>query len=91
MTLSVAAGFVLYAMVGAIAGVIFFALLILALRRLGGEVRPVHLVMLFAVRFAGIAALFWLIAQQGAVALIAALAGFLLARFAVQRSLRLGA
>lgn len=88
MTLGAALGVVPYAIAGVAVGAIFFGLLALALRRWGSDVKPLNVLVLFAVRFGGAAAVFWLIAHQGAGPLVAALAGFLVARFAVQRSLR---
>lgn len=88
MSLGEALGIALYAIAGGLAGTVYFGLLALMLRRWGSEVKPLHLLGLFLVRFAGAAIVFWLIAQQGTVPVISALAGFLLARFAVQRTLR---
>lgn len=69
---------------GLAAGLVYF-LLLAQTTRLHLEGAPfVRLLPLFALRLAIAIALFWLIAQQGALALLLALAGFLLARFAVQ-------
>lgn len=91
MSLGEAFVMVLWMIAGAATGAIYFGLLAVTLRRWGNEVKPLQLLGLFLVRFAGAAIVFWFIAQQGTVPVITALAGFLIARFAIQRTLRLEA
>lgn len=91
MSLGEIIGIVVYAIAGAVTGTVYFGLLALALRRWGSEVRPMQLLGLFLLRFAGAAIVFWLIAQQGTVPVITALAGFLISRLAIQHTLRLEA
>lgn len=79
MSVSDLAMLVLFAALGAAAGLAYFWALRANLR-LYFERRGWAAVLL-ALRLMGVAALFWLIAQAGAAALIAALAGFLAARF----------
>jgi F1F0 ATPase subunit 2 len=69
---------------GLAAGIVYFALLART-TRLHLEGAPwLRLVPLFALRAALALALFWAVAHEGALALILALAGFLVGRLAVQ-------
>jgi F1F0 ATPase subunit 2 len=71
---------------GLAAGLVYFGLLART-TRLHLEGAPfLRLVPLLALRLAVAVGLFWAVAHSGALALLLALAGFLLARLAVQRT-----
>lgn len=76
---------VLYLAAGAVLGAGYFALLHRTVRLHAAQAAALHTIPLYLVRFAAAIAAFWFIAQQGALPLLAALFGFLIARFAMQR------
>ncbi len=75
---------------GGAIGAAYFTLLLRALDGMSSA-PPLRTLALYVLRFAGAAAGFWLIAQMGAVALIAALAGFMISRRLMQRRITPGA
>ncbi len=75
----------LYLLAGAALGGIYFFLLLRTVRLYTAEAKAALVVPLYLLRLAAAGAAFWFIAQQGALPLLLALAGFLLARIAVQR------
>ena len=85
--LSIAVEASVFFLIGGGLGAAHFALLAFALKRWGGRIRPVPFAALMIVRLGVVAAAFWVMAQHGALAVVAALAGFILARFVVQRRL----
>lgn len=79
----------LYLLAGGALGVAYFLLLLRTARLFAaqgkaGQGKAATVVPLYLLRIGGAVAVFWLIAQQGALALLLALAGFLVARFGVQ-------
>ncbi len=74
-----------FAAIGAALGLVYFALLDRAVRAhvAGAPVR--RIAGLHVLRGAAALGVFWLLAQHGATALVAALAGFVAARVVVQR------
>ena len=75
----------LYLLAGAALGGVYFYLLLRTVRLYTAEAKAALVVPLYLLRLAAAGAAFWFIAQQGALPLLLALAGFLLARIAVQR------
>ena len=69
---------------GLAAGGCYFALLAKSTRMHLDGAPLGRLLVLFVLRFAGAGALFWVAAQYGALALLVALGGFMLARGAIQ-------
>jgi len=85
-----AAGIALYLLAGGALGGAYFALLFRAVglhaaRAPAGRVVPLHLA-----RLAAVGAVFWAVAQHGALPLLLALAGFVAARLLVQRRVASG-
>lgn len=76
---------VLYLVAGAALGAVYFGLLAWTVRLLTTQTVLVRVAPLYLARIALATAAFWFIAQHGATALLLALAGFLIARFPVQR------
>lgn len=76
---------VVWLLAGAALGAAFFASLRLAVS-LYGSGRAILAVPLHIARLAVVVAVFWYASHVGAVALLAALGGFLLARFAMTRA-----
>ena len=74
-----------YLAVGLVLGAMYFLLLLRAVRLLVSQAAATRTVPLHMARLAGAVAVFWVIAQQGAVPLLSALLGFLIARVVVQR------
>ncbi len=79
----------LYAIAGAALGAIYFLLLGRTVRMHASGTTAIRVIPLYGLRIAGAAAGFWVIAQQGALPLLAALMGFIAARFAIQRAMGL--
>ncbi|GAB4365883.1 MAG: hypothetical protein Kow00114_23420 [Kiloniellaceae bacterium] len=75
----------LFAGAGLALGAAYFLLLYRTVTLHAAQAGAGSLVPLYLLRFALAGAAFWFIAQQGALPLLLALAGFLAARFAVQR------
>lgn len=80
--------FVLYLAAGATLGAAYFTMLFWTVRLYTSQARTLRVLPLYVLRLAAAATVFWLIAQQGAVPLLAALLGFLMARGAAQRWLK---
>lgn len=78
---------VLGAAAGAAVGVLHFWLLWLTVRMHARCVGPSRVVPLHLLRFAVTVGVFWLVAHQGALPLLLALAGFLIARSLTQSRL----
>jgi F1F0 ATPase subunit 2 len=75
----------LYLLAGAALGGAYFFLLLRMVQACTAGAKMNLVVPLYLLRLAAAGAAFWFIAQQGAVPLLLALAGFVLARIAVQR------
>lgn len=75
----------LYLAAGAALGALYFAALYLSVSLFTAKAGAVRVLPLFLIRFAAAGGALWLVAQQGAVPLLLALAGFLFARTAAQR------
>lgn len=75
----------LYLLAGAGLGATYFALLLRSVRLHASKKAAARLIPLYILRFAAATAGFWLIAQQGALPLLLALLGFLVARIVAQR------
>lgn len=74
----------LFVALGAALGLAYFVLLLQTVRLHASQSPPLRVVPLHIVRYAAAVATFWIIAQQGAVPLLLALSGFLVARISVQ-------
>ena len=74
----------LYLTVGAALGGVYFLLLFRAVRLHASQVAAIRIIPLYIMRIAAAAVTFWIIAQQGALPLLFALLGFLIARFVIQ-------
>lgn len=79
---------VLYLTAGLALGAVYFVLLIRTVRLCTAEPSASRIIPLSVIRLAVAVTAFWVIAQQGAVALLLALLGFLIARTAAQRWMR---
>lgn len=79
----------LYAAAGMMLGAIYFLLLGRTIRMHASGMNAFRVIPLYGLRVAGAVAGFWMIAQQGALPLLAALMGFVVARVAVQRAIGL--
>lgn len=75
----------IYLGAGALLGALYFALVFQTARLHAAQATASRIVPLYLLRIASAVAAFWFIAQQGAMPLLTALLGFLVARFAVQR------
>jgi hypothetical protein len=75
----------LFSLAGGATGWLYFALLRRSLVSRDGKPATSGFILLLMLRLAIAGAGFWAIAQEGAVPLMAALAGFLVVRFAMQR------
>lgn len=76
---------ILYTAVGGIVGFIYFVLLLGLVRLQTTGATLIYLAGLHVFRILLAVTAFWFIAQHGALALLAALLGFMLARLVVQR------
>ncbi len=74
----------LYLLAGAALGAAYFLMLLRTVRAHTAQAGLALVVPFYLLRIAAAAAAFWFIAQQGALPLLLALFGFLLARVAVQ-------
>lgn len=77
--------YVSFTAIGAVVGALYFLILYrtVQLHMIGAAVA--HVLPLYVLRVAGAVAAFWLIAQEGAVPLLLALTGFVIARYAAQQ------
>lgn len=75
----------LYLTAGGVLGALYFLLLLRTARLHASQATAIRIVPLYLMRFAAAASAFWIIAQQGAVPLLFALLGFLVARTVTQR------
>ena len=73
-----------YLLAGAALGAAYFLMLLKTVRAYTAQARVVSVIPFYLLRIAAAGAAFWFIAQQGALPLLLALFGFLLARVAVQ-------
>lgn len=80
----------LYVAVGLALGAAYFVLLSHTVRLHVANAPTARIVPGYVVRLGAAVAVFWVVAQQGALPLLLTLAGFLAARFAVRRFLRWG-
>jgi len=69
---------------GAAAGALYFLLLYRTVQLHAAGAAVGRVLPLYLLRAVGALAVFWLIAREGAIPLLLALAGFLVARYAVQ-------
>ena len=76
---------VIFLTLGMALGSGYFLLLLYSVRRHAAQEKTLRLLPLHLLRLGAAGLFFWLIAQQGALALLLALLGFLIARVAVQR------
>lgn len=76
-----------FAATGAATGALYFLLLYRTVRLHAAGAAIARVLPLYLLRAAGALAVFWLIAREGAVPLMLALAGFLVARYAAQHFL----
>ena len=74
----------LYFMAGGALGMFYFVLLLQTVRMHAAQEMAIQIIPLYIIRLVVAIPVFWLIAQQGAAALLFALLGFLVARFVVQ-------
>lgn len=74
-----------YLATGVALGAIYFLLLFRTVRLHASQAAATRIVLLYVLRFALAASVFWVIAQQGAAPLLLGLLGFLIARVAGQR------
>lgn len=75
----------LYVTVGAAVGAVYFLLLLKTARLHAAQASASRVVPLYIARLAAAVGVFWIVAQQGALPLLLTLAGFVIARFAIQR------
>lgn len=79
----------LYGGAGAVLGVAYFLLLARTVHLHASQGASGLVIPLYFGRLAAAVVAFWLIAQQGALPLLSALAGFMIARFGVQHWVRI--
>jgi F1F0 ATPase subunit 2 len=79
-----------YLTAGAGLGAVYFAVLLRTVRLHASQAATVRTIPLYLTRVAVAAVVFWAIAQQGAVPLLLALLGFLIARTATQYWIKWG-
>lgn len=70
----------LYLVAGLALGAMYFALLLRTVRLHASQSSAIEIIPLYVVRLGAAASVFWAIAQQGALPLLLALLGFLIAR-----------
>ncbi|NIX03495.1 MAG: hypothetical protein GWN03_04030, partial [Gammaproteobacteria bacterium] len=75
----------LYVAIGGLMGALYFLLLLQAVRLQTARARSTPIVALYLARIAVAVVGFWIVAQRGASPLVLAFAGFLAARFVIQR------
>jgi F1F0 ATPase subunit 2 len=75
----------LYLTAGAVLGSAYFLLLLRTVRLHASQAAAITIIGVYFMRFAAAVSVFWVIAQQGALPLLLALLGFLIARTAAQR------
>jgi F1F0 ATPase subunit 2 len=73
---------------GIVAGILYFLLLYRTVQLYAAGAAAALVIPLYALRIVGAVALFWFAAQQGAIPLLLALAGFLIVRYGAQRMVR---
>ncbi len=76
---------VLYLTAGATLGAVYFVLLLRTVRLHTSQAAAIRIIPLYFMRLAAAVSAFWIIAQQGALPLLLALLGFLIARLVIQR------
>lgn len=84
MSVASATHLVFYFTAGAALGALYFVLLLRSVRLHAAQTAALRVAPLHFLRLAAAVSGFWLIAQRGALPLLFALLGFLLARFAVR-------
>ncbi len=77
--------FVLYLTGGLVLGICYFSILYRTVLLLAAHAHMARIIPLYLLRGAAALAVFWFLAQQGALPLLAGLLGFVVARFLVQR------
>ena len=77
-------GVALYLLAGAALGAFHFVLLLRTVRLQVSQAAPIRIIPLYLMRLAVAVSAFWIFAQQGALPVLFALLGFLIARIAVQ-------
>ena len=85
MTLSGTAAILLYPGVGAALGALYFTLLYRSVRLQTAQAAAIHIVPLHLMRAVAAIAVFRFVAQQGALPVVLALAGFVIVRLVVLR------
>ena len=78
-------GVALYLMAGGALGAVHFVLLLGTVRQHVSQAAAIRIIPLYLMRLALAVSAFWIFAQQGALPVLFALLGFLIARIAVQR------
>jgi F1F0 ATPase subunit 2 len=78
----------IYGLLGMALGAGYFGLLFLSVRLHASGTPAGRIIPLYVLRFAVAGVAFWFLAQQGAIPLLSALAGFLVARLLVQQRIR---
>jgi len=73
-----------FAAIGAVVGALYFFILYRTVRMHAAGAAIARVLPLYLLRAAGAIAVFWTIAREGAIPLLLALAGFLVARYAAQ-------
>jgi len=73
-----------FAAAGAVVGALYFLLLYRTVQLHAAGAEAARVVPLYLLRAASAVAVFWVIAREGAIPLVMALAGFLVARYAAQ-------
>jgi F1F0 ATPase subunit 2 len=73
-----------FAGIGAVTGALYFLILYRTVQMHAAGAAIARVFPLYLLRAAGAIAVFWMIAREGAVPLLLALAGFLVARYAAQ-------
>jgi F1F0 ATPase subunit 2 len=74
-----------FAGIGAVTGALYFLILYRTVRLYSGGAAVARVLPLYLLRAAGAIAVFWMVAREGAIPLLLALAGFLVARYAAQQ------
>lgn len=78
-------GYASFTAIGAVVGALYFLILYRTVQMHISGAAVAHVLPLYVLRVAGAAAVFWLIAQEGAVPLLLALTGFVIARYTAQQ------
>ena len=77
-------GYAVFVAAGAVVGTLYFLLLYRTVQLHAAGAAAARVLPLYLLRAAGAVAVFWVISREGAIPLLLALAGFLVARYATQ-------